>query len=624
VPISPFRAPCSASGSSIRLVRARASDAAPLRARAFASSSARLARPASRAWLALAVSLALLALAWLAPGPAAAAARAPAYSRAGMVATSQADATRAGVEMLAAGGNAIDAAVASAFAVGVTQPFSTGIGGGAFILIRLADGEVVAIDGRETAPGAADRDMYVRPGVAEDASVYGALAVGTPGMVAGLALALERYGTLPLAQVMAPAIRLAREGFAIGPYHVEMMAWKRPRIEDRFPDTVRIQYPPEGVALEPGWRLVQPELARTLERIAARGPRAFYDGEIAQAIAARVQEGGGLITLDDLKNYTPKLREPVHGSYRGYDVYSFPPPSSGGVALIEALNILEGMDLAKYGPGSSASIHRIVEALKFAFADRAAHLGDADFIEVPVARLTDKDYAAKLRARINPPWWRRAPWHWGCSECALRLESPGLPQNDAGTAHVSTTDALGNAVALTGSINTLYGSGITVPGTGIVLNNEMDDFAKAIGVPNSYGLKDLLGRNAVAPYKRPLSSMSPTIVARDGRTVFVTGSPGGPRIISTVLLTIVNTIDYGMDVQQAVSTPRVHHQWDPDVLDVEAAVPDDVVEALRARGHHVEVSDWNWSVAEAIAIDHETGWHTGGSDPRSQGLALGP
>ena len=570
------------------------------------------------------VALLALALQWSTPQPADAASEAPAYSRNGMVVTSQVDSTLSGVEMLAAGGNAIDAAVAAAFAVGVTQPFSTGIGGGAFILIRLANGEVVAIDGRETAPGAADRDMYVRPGVAEDASAYGALAVGTPGMVAGLALTLERYGTMTLAEVMAPAIRLARNGFAISAYHVDMMAWKRPRLEGRFPETLRIHYPPAGVALEPGWRLVQTDLARTLEQIAEYGPRAFYEGKIAKAIATSVQEGGGLITLEDLRTYTPRIREALRGSYRGYDIYSFPPPSSGGVALIEALNILEGIDLASFGPGSSASIHRIVEAMKFAFADRAAHLGDADFVEVPVATLTDKDYAAELRARINPPWWRRAPWRWSEAESALTLEGPGLPQNDSGTAHLSVTDAAGNAVAITGTINTLYGSGITVPGTGIVLNNEMDDFAKAPYEPNSYGLIDTLGRNAIAPYKRPLSSMTPTIVARNGRTVLVTGSPGGPRIISTVLLTIVNVLDYGMDVEKAVSAPRVHHQWVPDALDVEAAIPDDVVEALRARGHNVEVSDWDWSVAEAIAIDPETGWHTGGSDPRSQGLALGP
>ena len=575
-------------------------------------------------WIAMGAAFALLALDGFAPQAVDAAARAPARSRSGMVVTSQVDATRAGVEMLAAGGNAIDAAVASAFAIGVNQPFSTGLGGGAFILIRLVDGQVVAIDGRETAPGAADRDMYVRPGVAEDASSYGALSIGTPGMVAGLALALERYGTMSLAEVMAPSIHLAWDGFAISPYHVGMMEWKRPRLEERFPETMRIHYPPDGVALEPGWRLVQTDLADTLAQIAERGPRAFYEGKIAEAIAARVQEGGGLITLEDLSTYTPKVREAVRGSYRGYDIYSFPPPSSGGVALVEALNILEGFDLASYGPGSSASIHRIVEAMKFAFADRAAHLGDADFVEVPVTKLTSKDYAAKLRARINPSWWRRAPWRWGAGERALTLEGPGLSQNDSGTAHLSVTDAAGNAVSITGSINTLYGSGITVPGMGIVLNNEMDDFAKAPYEPNSYGLIDTLGHNAVAPYKRPLSSMTPTIVTKDGRTVFVTGSPGGPRIISTVLLTIINALDYGMDVQQAVSAPRVHHQWIPDKLRVEAAIPDDVVEALRARGHNVEVSDWDWSVAEVIAIDPETGVHTGGSDPRSQGLALGP
>jgi len=582
-----------------------------------------MSKPTDR-YRALLLTLLALALQWTTAPTSDAASAAPAYSRNGMVVTSQVDATHAGVEMLEAGGNAVDAAVAAAFAIGVTQPFSTGIGGGAFILIRLANGEVIAVDARETAPAAADRDMYVRPGVAEDASSMGALAIATPGMVAGLALTLERYGTLPLAKVMAPAIRLARNGFAISPYHVDMMAWKRPRLEGRFPETLRVQYPPAGVALEPGWRLVQPDLARTLEQIAQNGPRAFYSGKLAQAIVDCVHKGGGLITLEDLASYTPKLRTAVHGTYRGYDIYSFPPPSSGGIAVIEALNILEGIELSSYGPGSSASIHRIVEAMKFAFADRAAHLGDADFVEVPVAKLIDKDYAATLRARINPPWWKRAPWHWGQDEMALHLEAPGLPQNDSGTAHLSVTDAAGNAVAITETINTLYGSGITVPGTGIVLNNEMDDFAKAPYEPNSYGLIDTLGRNAIAPHKRPLSSMTPTILAKDGKTVFVTGSPGGPRIISTVLLTIINRIDYGMDVEKAVSVPRVHHQWVPDKLDVEPEIPDDVVEALRARGHDVEVSEWDWSVAEAIAIDPETGWQTGGSDPRSQGLALGP
>jgi gamma-glutamyltranspeptidase/glutathione hydrolase len=573
----------------------------------------------------LLVALAVLAvsLSWLAPAAAHAAAGSPAFSRNGMMVTSQADATRAGVAMLQAGGNAVDAAVAATFAIGVTQPFSTGLGGGAFILIRLADGEVIAIDGRETAPGAADRDMFVRAGVADDASIADALSVGTPGFVAGLALALERYGTLTLAQVMTPAIRLAREGFEIPPYHVAFIKWKREKLTKKFPDTAAIQFPPEGVPADPGWRLVQTDMAGTLSQIADGGPRVFYEGPLADAIAREVKRRGGLVTAEDLRSYEPKVREPVLGSYRGYEIISFPPPSSGGVALIESLNILEGMDLKALGAGSSAASHRIAEALKFAFADRAAFLGDADFVPVPVAELTDKGYANRLRARINPSWWRRAPWRWASGERAIKLKGPGLPLNDAGTVHLSATDAAGNAVAITASINTSYGSGITVPWTGILLNNHMDDFSKAPDSPNIYGLVDTRGMNAVAPFKRPLSSMTPTIVTKDGATVFVTGSPGGPRIISTALLTILNFVDYGMDVQQAVSAPRIHHQWIPDKLSVEQAIPEDVIQGLRDRGHTVQVSDWNWGAAEAIAIDPETGWHTGGSDPRTDGLALG-
>jgi gamma-glutamyltranspeptidase/glutathione hydrolase len=291
--------------------------------------------------------------------------------------------------------------------------------------------------------------------------------------------------------------------------------------------------------------------------------------------------------------------------------------------LVEALNILEGFDLAAHGAGSSASGHRIAEALKLAFADRAAWLGDPDFVEIPLEELTNKDYAAKLRERINPPWWRRAPWRWGRGEMAIRVRGPGLPVDDAGTTHLSVTDASGGAVALTMTINTPFGSGITVPGTGIVLNNEMDDFAKAPDLPNVYGLVDTRGANAVAPGKRPLSSMTPTIALRDGRLFMVTGSPGGPKIISTALLTLLNVVDFGMNVQAAVSAPRLHHQWIPDTLLVEPDTPADVVRALRGRGHQVEVAERNWSAAEAIVVDPETGWHLGGSDPRRDGLALG-
>jgi gamma-glutamyltranspeptidase/glutathione hydrolase len=346
-----------------------------------------------------------------------------------------------------------------------------------------------------------------------------------------------------------------------------------------------------------------------------------YTGGIADAIVRAVRERGGILTREDLAAYRPVLREPVSGSYRGHEIHSFPPPSSGGVALIETLNILERDDLASLGAGSSVGVHRIAEAMKLAFADRAAYLGDPDFVDVPTARLVSKAYADAQRTRLDPAWWRVAPWHWG-EERAVRVVGPGLPQNDAGTVHLSTADASGTAVALTMTINTPYGSGITADGTGIVLNNEMDDFAIAIDVPNAYGLVDTRGANAVAPGKRPLSSMTPTIVEKDGALFMVTGSPGGPRIISTTLLSLLNVIDYGQDVSEAVSAPRFHHQWEPDVLDVEPPTPRDVVEALRARGHEVEVSEREWSAAEAIAVRPDGTFH-GAADPRRDGVALG-
>jgi gamma-glutamyltranspeptidase/glutathione hydrolase len=555
-----------------------------------------------------------------------AASAAPVQAQQGMVVTSQPDATRAGVAVLEAGGNAVDAAAAAAFALGVTQPFSAGIGGGGFMLIRLADGgEVIAIDAREMAPAAASRDMYVKEGVDEHASLLGGLAVGTPGLVAGLDLAVRRYGTMPLGELLQPAIALTEAGFAIGPHHARMIERMRRRlpVADAFAETARIQFPPRGHPAEPGWLLMQPELGATLTAIAEHGPGAFYRGPVAAAMAAEVVRRGGILTEADLAGYQPRLREAVSGSYRGVEVHSFPPPSSGGVVLLEILNILEGFDLASRGAGSSAGLHVIAEAMKLAFADRAAYLGDADFVEVPVDRLIAKRYAERQRARINPPWFRRAPWKWLRREQAIRVEGPGLEQNDSGTTHLSVTDGFGNAVALTMTINTPYGSGITVPGTGILLNNEMDDFAKAPGEPNVYGLVDTRGMNAIEPGKRPLSSMTPTILVKDGRVLMVTGSPGGPRIISSVLLTILNVLDYRMDVQEAVSVPRFHHQWLPDRLLVEPATPEDVVSGLRARGHQVEISKRNWSAAQAIVIDPGTGRHSGGSDPRSDGLALG-
>jgi gamma-glutamyltranspeptidase/glutathione hydrolase len=546
------------------------------------------------------------------PATAFAASPEPVHARHGMVVSSSSHAAAAGAEILVAGGNAVDAAVATAFAVAVTQPFSAGLGGGAFMLIRLPDGQVHALDARETAPAAATRDMYVREGLPERASVQGPLAVAVPSFARGMELALTRFGTMTLAQVVVPAVRLAEQGFVLAPYQASRIEFMRRYITpERFPETHRIQFAPaaDGRA-EPGDLLVQKDLAATLRAIGKQGAGVIHGGQVGQKIVDHVQGLGGILTLKDLSDYAPRLREPVTGTYRGFSVHSFPPPSSGGAVLLETLNILEGFELAPLGPRSSQSLHLVTEAMKLAFADRATFMGDADFVDVPIERLVSKDYASAQRARID-------------LEKATVVAAPGAPPDDAGTAHLSVTDGQGGAVALTMTINTSYGSGITVPGTGIVLNNEMDDFSVAPDTPNAYGLVDKRGANAIAPGKRPLSSMTPTIVEKNGAVFMVTGSPGGPRIISTVLLTLLYVLDFGMDIQEAVAAPRYHHQWIPDKLRVEPETSRDVVEALRRRGHTVEVSKRHWSAAEAIVIDPETGFHLGGSDPRTQGAAVG-
>jgi gamma-glutamyltranspeptidase/glutathione hydrolase len=528
----------------------------------------------------------------------------------------------AGVELLRAGGNAVDAAVAAAFALAVAQPQSTGIGGGGFLLIRLADGRAFAIDARETAPAAATPDLYTRPGVPGDASLVGGLAVATPGLVAGLALAQGAHGTLPLARVLEPAIRLAEQGYEVGAYQARFIEEMRRRgVGARFPELARIHFAAPATART---LLVQPELAGTLRAIAALGPRAFYEGPVADAIAKAAQQHGGILTAGDLARYRPVLRQPLRVRYRGFEVLAFPPPSSGGVTLLEILNVLEGFDLAALGAGSSAAIHRIAEAMKLAFADRAVYLGDPDFSELPVAALLDPAYAAGLRARINPAWWRRPPWSWGQGERAIRVAGPGLPLDDAGTAHLSVADAAGNAVAITGSINTPYGSLVMVPGSGVLLNNQMDDFATRPGQPNAFGLIALAGANGVAADKRPLSSMAPLIVLEDEKLRFVAGSNGGPRIITTTLLALLNHLEFGMDVSEAVAAPRFHQQWQPDELLLEAGIPADVADALAARGHVLKRVDDLGGGVEAIAFDPATGLLSGGSDPRRDGLAAGP
>ncbi len=532
-------------------------------------------------------------------------------ARNGMVVSTHHAAARAGASILERGGNAVDAAVATAFAVGVAQPFSAGVGGGAFALVRLADGTFLALDAREVAPASATSTMFVEPGVGEDASVLGPLAVAVPAFVPGMVELLEKYGTMSLSEVLAPAIALAEVGVEIGAYHAGMVGFMRNRLSrDEFAETWRVQFAPFDPARIRGLRLVQRDLARTLRLLASGGVRVFRDGEVARAIVSEVARRGGLLTLDDMRQYEPRWREPIVSEYRGIRVASFPPPSSGGAVLAEALNVLEGFDLAHLTAGGAPAIHLVTEAMKLAFADRAAFMGDSDFVDVPVEELVSKRYATRQRARIDV-------------EKATKIPGPGSMVEDSGTTHLSVTDAEGRAVALTMTINTPFGSGITVPGTGVILNNEMDDFAVAMGTPNSYGLIDTRGANLVAGKKRPLSSMTPTILDRGGRLFMVTGSPGGPRIISTTLLTIVNVVDWKMDPQAAVSASRFHHQWDPNLLEVEPGVGPDVVKALEARGHEVLRSPRTWSAAEVIVVDSESGLQFGGSDPRTDGAAVG-
>ncbi|HIF91718.1 MAG TPA: gamma-glutamyltransferase [Myxococcales bacterium] len=535
----------------------------------------------------------------------------PAIGRLGMVVSTHHAAAEAGARILRQGGNAIDAAVATAFAVAVAQPFSAGLGGGMFALVRLEGGEIVALDARETAPAAATPTMYTEQGVPKGTSVHGPLAVAVPSFVPGMVELLERYGSMSLPTVLVPAIELAEQGLLIGPYHSRLAGYMRGRLgKDRFPETWRIQFEPFESSGMLGQTLVQADLGRTLRLLSAHGESELRDGSVAQAIVAEVRKQGGLLSVADLRDYSPRWREPVLGRYRGLRVASFPPPSSGGVVLVEALNILEGFDLGALEVGSAPAIHLVSEAMKLAFADRAAFMGDSDFVDVPIARLTSKAYAEAQRARIN-------------LDQATSITGPGSIPEDAGTTHLSVTDARGRAVALTMTINTPFGSGITAPGTGIVLNNEMDDFAIAIGKPNSYGLIDTRGANLVAPGKRPLSSMTPTILDREGELFMVSGSPGGPRIISTTLLTVLNVVDWKMNPQEAAAWPRFHHQWDPNRLRVEPETSDEVVAALEARGHAVERTSRRWSAAEVIVVDGETGVHLGGADPRTDGQAVG-
>jgi gamma-glutamyltranspeptidase/glutathione hydrolase len=551
------------------------------------------------------------AVAWASPGSASAASS-PARARKGMVVTQHFIASQVGAEVLWDGGNAVDAAVAAAFALVVTHPTAGALGGGGFLLYRPSSAEPVAYDFREVAPAGSTPTMWLKDGKYDPVRHHEShLAVGVPGTVAGLHMAWKEQGKLPWRRLVEPAIILAREGFIVTDGLARSLRDVLPEMK-KYPASVA-QFSRGGVPYEPGDLLQQPDLARTLERIARDGPPGFYEGETARLIEEEMKSGGGLITRADLKAYRPVRRAPLRGSYRGYEVLTMPPVSSGGVALITMLNVLEGYDLARDGFGSAANVHRIAETMRRAYADRARHLGDPEFNrEIPVARLTSKEHAAELRktiderrAAVSDP--ARFPW----------------PLEGDDTTHLTVVDADRNAVALTYTLEDGYGSKIVVAGGGFLLNNEMGDFNAAPGLTDNTGLIGT-DANLAAPGKRMLSSMAPTILVRDGKVFLTVGSLGGRTIINTVLTTILNVVDFGMNVQEAIDGPRFHHQWLPDELRYEKfGLSSDTLELLRARGHTLKEMAVQ-GVAQAILYDVKADTLEGASDRRDRdGAAIG-
>ena len=530
--------------------------------------------------------------------------RQPVRAKHGMVVAMESIAADVGVSVLQKGGNAVDAAVAVGFALAVTHPFAGNIGGGGYMLIRMADGRSTFIDFRERAPGKATRDMYLDPqGNLTRDSIEGWRSAGVPGSVRGFEMATTRFGRRAWAENIAPSIELATRGYTVSYALAEGLRGSRSLARD--PESKRI-FQRDGHFFEAGDTLVQPELARTLQRIAANGPNEFYEGETATRLVAEMAAHGGLITADDLKNYKAIERTPLQGTYKGYTVITAPPSSSGGIALLEMLGVLEGTGYEKAGAGSAAAVHYEAEAMRRAYADRNEYLGDPDFVKNPIGALLDRAYLAKLRASIDPE--RATP---------SAQVKPGLAAGTEKleTTHFSVVDGDGNAVAVTYTLNGGYGNGITVPGLGFLLNNEMDDFASKPGSPNMFGL--VQGeRNAIAPGKRPLSSMTPTILLKDGKLFMTVGAPGGSRIPTAVLQVILNVVDFGMTIQDAIDAPRIHHQWLPDRLSLEHAVSPDTVALLKARGYDVDYSS-GVVLAQTAAIVSDGGWLQGGSDGRS-------
>ncbi len=528
----------------------------------------------------------------------------------GVAATVHAAATKAAMDALKSGGNAIDAAIAAGLTLGVVDGFNSGIGGGCFMVIRRANGEIHALDGREMAAAAASRDMYVIDGKAKpQLSLTGALAAAIPGELATFAYAQKTFGKLKLAEVLLPAADIAEKGFRIT---TEYESRLRVVVKELalFPATKAIFLKEHDMPLRNGDLLKQPDLAKTYRAIAEQGPDWFYRGEFAQKTAEWMKANGGLLTVEDFAGYQVQSRQPLRTKYRDYEIVGMPPPSSGGVHVAQILNILEYFDLAKLGPDSIETYHLIIEAMKLAFADRAWWLGDPDFVSVPRG-LVSKSYAQELAIRIN-------------RKTASKVEKHGTPPNaetdifKKHTTHFTVADAEGNWVACTATINTTFGSKVVVPGTGVVLNNEMDDFSIQPGVPNSFGL---LGNeaNAIAPKKRPLSSMSPTIVLKDGQPVFSAGAAGGPTIISQVLLAMVRHIDFGMPPVRALQQPNVHHQWSPDEVKIETKAGPYITDGLKAMGHKIKLMS---SFGACQAIDRGAdGSFSGAGDLRVNGKA---
>ncbi|MFI0395574.1 gamma-glutamyltransferase [Paracoccus jiaweipingae] len=531
----------------------------------------------------------------------------PVWARNGIVSAQERIAAEIGRDILAKGGNAVDAGVAVAFALAVTLPRAGNLGGGGFMLVHDAKtGETHAIDYREMAPKAAHRDMFLDDkGEADsDKSRFTGAAAGVPGTVAGMKLVLDKYGSMDWADVIAPAIELAEKGITVTPDLADSLEGLKDRLT-RYPSAAKIFYKEGGELYQPGDTLVQADLAKTLKKIAAEGPDGFYKGEVAQAIATSVTDAGGAITPEDMAAYQAIERKPVSGTYRGYEVVSMPPPSSGGVHLVQILNTLEGYPIGALGANSSETIHLMAEAMKYAYADRSEFLGDPDFVDVPVSELMSKKYAEDTRAKISASF----------ATPSEQIKPADLaPYESDQTTHFSIVDKDGNAVSNTYTINFSYGSGLVAEGTGVLMNNEMDDFSAKPGVPNGYGL---IGgdANAVEAGKRPLSSMTPTIVKKDGQVWLVTGSPGGARIITTVLQVIMNMIDHGMNVAEASTAPRIHHQWLPEELRVEEGISLDTIRALQAKGHNVVLKEVMGST-QSVMRDPESGALLGASDPR--------